>query len=569
MPGEMDLEAAAKVVTGWLDGCKNHAACTQRPGKLPRRLLDLSVRETPRLVETSTLEAGAAPSYTTLSHCWGTPGGHPPPLRTTRDTYASRTNGIEWSDLTVLFQDAIGLTRAIGCRYLWIDSLCIIQDDKQDWIEQSVLMADVYSNGYLNIAAAAGSSSSESLFHGRQPSVGKPDDDDDKDDDDDAKHERPAGIPPNITVPPPSSATAAASVHVRRSHVHTHRCVLDPGLGDARELCPLLTRAWVFQEELLSRRAVSFTRSELLWQCQECVRCECGDMDNCSAVRPQIERGYAAADRSYALDYILLAENYGSTNRRFAGVLSGRCSAKQARSFWTEAASQYSGMALTRESDRPYAVAGIASRIQEVTGDTYLAGLWLEDLPRGLLWFGSLGSTRGSRRKPGIPSWSWMSRGEPGVEGPPAVNDAPDLKPDPRLKLIAEDTFCVTKPGDTFGTVLDGQVRLEGAVRHATVLGPETTITGDHFPFKIGDEVLAPDLTWLDCPFDETEPILWGDAVCCMCFGSSEDFSDDFQYSLVMRAVEGRQETYRRVGILSGHSPALFAEAPIARVTIV
>lgn len=97
------------------------------------------------------MEWTSIPDYITLSYCWGVPGRDVPPPRTTRDTYGSMTKGIEWSDVPTLFQDAILLTRALGCRYLWADSLCIVQDDEQDWIEQSATMADVYSHGYITL----------------------------------------------------------------------------------------------------------------------------------------------------------------------------------------------------------------------------------------------------------------------------------------------------------------------------------------------------------------------------------------------------------------------------------
>jgi hypothetical protein len=62
------------------------------------------------------------------------------------------------------FQNAITVTRMLGIRYLWIDSLCIIQDDVKDWEEQSAITGGIYSQSYLIIAASASKDSSGGCF---------------------------------------------------------------------------------------------------------------------------------------------------------------------------------------------------------------------------------------------------------------------------------------------------------------------------------------------------------------------------------------------------------------------
>ncbi|KAL2691261.1 hypothetical protein Neosp_001642 [[Neocosmospora] mangrovei] len=73
-------------------------------------------------------------------------------------------NAHKWEELPTLFQDVITLLRKLGLSYLWIDSMCIIQDDDDDWLEQSAQMAVIYSHSYLNLAAATAENSSQSLF---------------------------------------------------------------------------------------------------------------------------------------------------------------------------------------------------------------------------------------------------------------------------------------------------------------------------------------------------------------------------------------------------------------------
>mgnify|MGYP005989207325 CR=1 FL=1 len=75
--------------------------------------------------------------------------------------------GIETDLLPKTFQDAMEVARFLEGRYIWIDSLCIIQDNNADWEENAVVMGDVYQNTYLTLSATASSNSSEGLFRAR------------------------------------------------------------------------------------------------------------------------------------------------------------------------------------------------------------------------------------------------------------------------------------------------------------------------------------------------------------------------------------------------------------------
>ncbi|KAJ4385961.1 hypothetical protein N0V85_007938 [Neurospora sp. IMI 360204] len=101
------------------------------------------------------------PTYVTLSHCWGPPEKRP--MMTTKMTLAKRMERIPFVDLPRTFQDAVDVTRQLGQRYLWIDSLCIVQDDEEDWAREAGLMAKVYSQAYCTLAALSAHDSSEGL----------------------------------------------------------------------------------------------------------------------------------------------------------------------------------------------------------------------------------------------------------------------------------------------------------------------------------------------------------------------------------------------------------------------
>jgi hypothetical protein len=130
----------------------NHANCSDwGPKPFPKRVLKFSrsgETTTVKLVEPPTGELGR---YATLSHCWGPTQ----PIKTQVSNLAKMHDSIPFESLRVVFQQAIEVTAELGLEYIWIDSLCIVQDDKDDWEVEASKMCDYYENGFLNIATAA------------------------------------------------------------------------------------------------------------------------------------------------------------------------------------------------------------------------------------------------------------------------------------------------------------------------------------------------------------------------------------------------------------------------------
>ncbi|KAF2092633.1 HET-domain-containing protein, partial [Rhizodiscina lignyota] len=151
----------------WLNDClENHVECPKPTPFLPARVIDVGPPDgskDPCLFEES-LHDDELPSserrYIALSHCWG-----PPPwFRTTNDTLDERRSSISMSDLPPTFRDAVVVTRMLNVRYLWIDSLCIIQGNKEDWAKEAVRMCDYYQNALCTITSAHSPSSHGGLF---------------------------------------------------------------------------------------------------------------------------------------------------------------------------------------------------------------------------------------------------------------------------------------------------------------------------------------------------------------------------------------------------------------------
>ncbi|KAH8710106.1 heterokaryon incompatibility protein-domain-containing protein, partial [Phaeosphaeriaceae sp. PMI808] len=145
-----------QVINTWISACSSsHSTCSpghQRTTPLPRRVVDVGSEETneaPRLFESN----GELNYYISLSHCWGR-GQH---FVTETANLRERCTAICWASLPKTFQDAITITRKLGIRYLWIDSLCILQDDSADWDIELAKMGDIYKNSYLTIAVVSAS----------------------------------------------------------------------------------------------------------------------------------------------------------------------------------------------------------------------------------------------------------------------------------------------------------------------------------------------------------------------------------------------------------------------------
>lgn len=167
---QFSSENAFKVVRDWIHECSTeHEFCpSQNVPEMPTRVLDLgdgSGSKLPRLQTTLDLRR----PYVALSYCWG----GQQTFTTSLNTFQDRCQGIETTDLPQTIQDAITCTRNLGLRYLWIDSLCIIQDSDSDKGKEISRMADIYANAEITISAAC-AESAWSGFLSRECSIPPP-----------------------------------------------------------------------------------------------------------------------------------------------------------------------------------------------------------------------------------------------------------------------------------------------------------------------------------------------------------------------------------------------------------
>ena len=141
-------------LTKWLWECRSHHEEHKNcpvgvDSVLPKRVLDLGERKTDRikLHLSEPLQHGR---YVALSYCWG----GPQQLLTTTDTMNSHLEGISFKLFPKTIKDAIIVARKLGIRYLWVDALCIIQDDDLDKQKEIDSMGELYKNSTVTISAA-------------------------------------------------------------------------------------------------------------------------------------------------------------------------------------------------------------------------------------------------------------------------------------------------------------------------------------------------------------------------------------------------------------------------------
>ncbi|EPE26153.1 hypothetical protein GLAREA_02065 [Glarea lozoyensis ATCC 20868] len=215
----------------WLEDCTRSHKCYQKPRRMaPHRLLHIQ----PGKVKLH-LTSEVPYQYATLSHCWGSAKT----LKLTTGTFGTFLEGIPWDHLSKTFQDAINVALSFGLQYIWIDSLCIRQDDARDWQVESAEMCNIYQGSFVNIAASGAVDGTIGCFFERDEtwecriSVGDNN-----------------GISTNYLCVP--------------QHIYDIRLTN----------MPLMKRGWVLQEWLLAPRTLFFTTKELFWMCGVYTACE-------------------------------------------------------------------------------------------------------------------------------------------------------------------------------------------------------------------------------------------------------------------------------------------------------
>ncbi|KAI7781009.1 hypothetical protein LA080_015352 [Diaporthe eres] len=381
----------------WLSVCQanedgRHGQCNQGQGDwLPTRLLDVTyARETEelRLVlpHEHPEEFVSSKQYMTLSHCWGTWGPVTLPVLTVENLSERQDVGLDISSLPKTFKEALEVADWFKCRWLWIDSLCIIQDSTEDWQREAGMMYNVYKSALLNISADDSNDARWGCFRAREPL---------------------AVLPMRLRLAPAQEGEDGGS-----SPDQGHWLTPDStGLFEAITKAPLARRAWVFQERQLSRRVLHFTSREVVWEC-----CASGTYFACET----FPRGGAP-----------LPVLFGGRPKYQGQGLSGGGGAegKEVYDTWDMLCQSYSEKKLSHSGDKAVALSGLAREFQALLpGDVYVAGMWKSLLPQSLLWKSADSSGRVDYEGYIAPSWSWLSIDGPISDFPPRGTSLPVME---------------------------------------------------------------------------------------------------------------------------------------------
>ncbi|TLD16451.1 uncharacterized protein PgNI_00648 [Pyricularia grisea] len=447
LEGDTSSNATLAFVRRELETClEGHEKCHRpNPSFRPSRLVYVGSSESNcdiALRTRSGIPAGAR--YAALSYCWG---NVVPVCRTTRDSHGQNRVSIGVSTIPKTFIDAFQVVRRLGLEYIWIDALCIMQDDPVDWATEAGSMYDIYHNAHVVIASLHGKDANSGLFCKTEPT--------DK------------SLQFHLT---------EFRHGLRRYDLFARRLArsLDHDVHqDADRTAPisgpepLLGRAWGLAERLVSARTIYFGKHEVIWECCSTAACQCqGTVNGLCARRTQKQVFYSDIDRN----------------------------SPSARFIWHRVVSQYMARDIGRHMDRLIGLGAVAQCVaKSKPGQSYWAGLWSDSFIEDLMWrhisqkkirdVGDhpepLRTLRGWPKRP-APDWSWAS-----IEGRVEWADLWTETAKHTLADVVQVQVDNIPANNPFGMVGSGSLRLRAHLLPCTV-GPMVRMRETRVAVHIG-----------------------------------------------------------------------------------
>ncbi|KAH8806076.1 heterokaryon incompatibility protein-domain-containing protein [Xylogone sp. PMI_703] len=488
--GEPSRERSIQWAQSELSSClKLHQWCQSNDTSfVPTRLINVSLNKAGGdvfLEDSSTVPPRS--QYVTLSYCWG---GVEPDCMTTREILVERQRCIPWATLPQTFKDAIEFTRILNIPYIWIDGVCIIQKDTEDWLKEGGKMFHVYKNSYCTIAAAG-----ESPLTGLWPTST------------DWKEKQLGTL---------KLKDRSWPLYARTSHDHYWEWDVSDTNKVQQSVYPLFRRAWTYQERLISPRVILFMGGEKrdFWQnfgnSQAMQDSPGDDRNDCTEMTDKRKETITSSDRSQ---------------------------------MWRQLIEQVSRLSLTQETDRLLAVGAVAEQVQATrTGEDYLAGLWSGSLLQDLLWKVT-GDKRALRTKG--PSWSWASWAV-GARGVFWYHDSHGLTKHSLTTLThVVECKCTYSNGNPFGTIDSGKLVLQGRLlscRALCVQGSIKMLLCERVPLSVSAEPM--DEIKLDAGLPESGRLFY------FSFSLLEiGIINSSTYFLVLQAEDKENGPYTRIGV--------------------
>jgi len=256
---------------------------------------------------------------------------------TRKATLSEHLTRISHSELSRTFQDAIRISRQLKERYLWIDSLCIVQDDSEDWRAEAARMPAIYGSATLTIAALGAENGTGGCY-----------------------------LEPGVDVFVDVDTGPVRVRFFQKPPAYWHKLYGDDKYQhDGYGAQPLPTRAWTLQERFLSTRSIHYANGIMLWECKT---------SKGSSLLPW---GHHNPPDDFVPWPVMESMRENSTEN---GTLASRAS-------WFSTIEDYTSRFMTKETDKLPALSGVAAHFSMVMqGDEYHAGLFRRHLPAALLW---------------------------------------------------------------------------------------------------------------------------------------------------------------------------------------
>ncbi|THU98794.1 HET-domain-containing protein [Dendrothele bispora CBS 962.96] len=424
---KMDSSSTCNLALKCIQDCINcHDKCPKpHDSILPTRVIDCSDPNKPNLLTTH----GVHGAYLALSYVWGEKQPH----KTTEININQYTQEIKLDYLPRTIRDAIWVTKSCGQRYLWVDSLCIIQDSRQDKIAEIARIPQIFRDAYFTIIASKSSKVSDGFLQDC-PDTAASD----------------PHLPTRILCED-GSTVGIMSIDWSPSWKEDY---------DSIKL-PVNTRAWCLEERLLSVRALVYASDTLYFQCQTII-VGIGD-----AAR-QVKKAERAFPREAHSSIYILPDTNSTSDQR------GKVD------HWREIVRDYTRRVVTKPEDKLTALAGVAYQFSQLwnshkgvssgISQGYVAGWWRDTLEFDLLWHRNLDTHVFTPRQKdliphllprpggGAPSWSWAS-----VNGCVSVAESHSI----RIFELCDCQVVLESPLLPFGRVVEAKSILEGRLIEA------------------------------------------------------------------------------------------------------
>ena len=346
----------------WLSKCESsHSMCWWTEPRIPLhlRLFDVQFRCMRRFQ----ISLDNTVRYVALSYVWGSQAQRVTLTRANCDVL-SKKGAINLDDLSRTISDAAVVVEMLGERYLWVDALCILQDDQDDLAAQIPLMGQIYARSLVTIVAAAGIDANSGL-----PGISTQ-----------------ARSLQRISGPLKGGVlleTCAPKLRRKSEDMDWSRqpYYLKNSKWD--------TRGWTFQEKVLSRRCLFFMEEQVYWECQCASWCE----ETCLETSPEYRFAWEGRDPWF------FSDRKFPVGKKMAG----------GDVIWAFSAlvEEYTSRTLTFEQDAYRAFSGLVRILGDLTGADFLLGIHVSEFNRSLCWHNEESSVLRSGDE--FPSWSWLA----------------------------------------------------------------------------------------------------------------------------------------------------------------